>query len=217
MNHVDQEVPPLGGAIFDVEGVIAFPDRSALAVGLAALDPALTPEGLHALRHAPDLYPLWQAFSTGSLDADDYWSAVLRAAGLSAEPNEVAAIRDLQSRVTWARLDDGVLALADALRRAGLQTAILSNSAVDYEPQIGRFAHRFDRAHFSHRTGRRKPDPQSYLRLASELALDPAAILFIDDKQRNIEAARIIGMQSCLFRSAEQLRDVLLDLGALPA
>ena len=209
--------PALRGIIFDVEGVIAHPDLSALSAGLLALDPRLSVERLSEIRHAPDLYPLWQAFSTGDVDSDTYWAAVLRKAGLNGAEHEVAAMRALQSRATWARLDEAVLGLVDALRDGGLRVAVLSNSAIDYEPQISRFAHRFDSTHFSHRTGRRKPDPQAYLQLTAELGLDPSSVLFIDDKPRNIEAARDLGLRVCLFRSADQLHATLVQREALPA
>ena len=53
--------------LFDVEGVIAFPDRLALARGLKAIDPSLDPQALADLRHRVDLYPLWEQFSRGEL------------------------------------------------------------------------------------------------------------------------------------------------------
>jgi putative hydrolase of the HAD superfamily len=215
MQSAHTEPSLLRAAIFDVEGVIAFPDQEALASGLAEIDPSLTLERLHGIRHSPDLYPMWQAYSTGDMDGNAYWNEVLRAAGRPGTATEVAAIRGLQSRATWARLDEEVLLIADALRKAGLRVALLSNSADDYEPQISRFIHRFDCAHFSHRTGRRKPDPAAYLSLAAELAVVPEAILFIDDKPRNIDAAAAVGMRTCWFRSAGQLRLALADLGTL--
>lgn len=216
MNRASREGRCLGGAIFDVEGVIAHPDLAVLSAGLSALDPQLDPERLRSIRHGPELYPLWEAFSLGRVAADDYWSAVLRAAGLEGSSAEVAAMRGLQSRATWACLDEEVIAIADALRQSGLGVAILSNSAVDYDTQIDRFVGHFDQAHFSHRTGRRKPDARAYLDLAAAMRLDPTAIVFIDDKPRNIEAAQALGMQTCLFASADQLRHVLADLGAPP-
>ena len=215
MQSANTEPSLLSAAIFDVEGVIAFPDQEALASGLAEIDPTLTPERLNEIRHSPDLYPMWQAYSTGDMDGNAYWTEILRAAGRSGTETEIATIRGLQSSATWARLDEEVLLMADALRKAGLRVALLSNSAEDYEPQISRFIQRFDSAHFSHRTGRRKPDPEAYLCLAAELAVVPAAILFIDDKPRNIEAAAAVGMRTCWFRSAGQLRSALVDLEAL--
>jgi len=215
MIHGGPEDHRLGGVIFDVEGVIAHPDLTLLRAGLSALDPALDPDRLRSIRHDERLYPLWVAHSKGRLDADLYWRAVLQAAGLAGSEAEVTAMRHLQSQATWACLDEEVLLVADSLRRAGLRVGILSNSAVDYEPQIGRFIARFDRAHFSHRTGRRKPDAEAYLDLAAELGLDPTAILFVDDKPRNIEAARTLGMHTCLFTSASDLRATLRASGAL--
>lgn len=204
---------PLGGVIFDVEGVIAFPDAAALADGLRAISPELSPAALSALRHGADLYPLWQAYSVGAVSGDRYWSAVLDAWDRPTSPEALDAMRRLQTRATWAFLDEDVLNLADRLRQAGLQTALLSNSCEDYEPQIARFEGRFDLAHFSHRTGRRKPDAAAYLAAAAALGLAPSALLFVDDKARNVTAAAALGFVGHLYVDAAGLKRQLANLG----
>ncbi|HEX7816311.1 HAD family phosphatase [Dyella sp.] len=62
-----------------------------------------------------------------------------------------------------------------------------------------------------------KPDPQIFQRLLSRYAIDPARALYIDDAQRNVQAAAALGMQACWFRDATALRDRLLALNLLTA
>lgn len=60
-----------------------------------------------------------------------------------------------------------------------------------------------------------KPDPRFYQLLFDRHAIDPTEALFVDDVPANIEAARALGIQSHLFRSAAELRGELVRLGLL--
>lgn len=64
-------------------------------------------------------------------------------------------------------------------------------------------------------TGLRKPDHAAYLNAAKSLGRAPAACLFVDDRQRNCDAAIEIGMPSIVFESAEQLQRELIARGLL--
>ncbi len=58
-----------------------------------------------------------------------------------------------------------------------------------------------------------KPDPKFYRLLDSRLNVDFSKAVFIDDVQRNIDAAQSLGLRSILFKSPEQLRADLKNLG----
>lgn len=60
-----------------------------------------------------------------------------------------------------------------------------------------------------------KPDPAIYRRLLDRYALEPAETLFIDDVERNVEAARGVGMQAIRFTGADALRRDLEQAGML--
>jgi 2-haloacid dehalogenase len=60
-----------------------------------------------------------------------------------------------------------------------------------------------------------KPDPAIYRRLLDRYALDAAETLFIDDVERNVEAARGVGMQAIRFTGADALRRDLEQAGML--
>ncbi len=57
-----------------------------------------------------------------------------------------------------------------------------------------------------------KPHPKFYELLATRLKADLKSCLFIDDVQKNIDAARELGMKTILFKSPEQLRADLRSL-----
>ena len=60
-----------------------------------------------------------------------------------------------------------------------------------------------------------KPDLRIYQRILDKYQLQPSDCLFVDDKQKNVDAAKASGMHSLLFTGSEQLRNDLLQLGVL--
>lgn len=49
----------------------------------------------------------------------------------------------------------------------------------------------------SNTLGLRKPDPLSYRQVAERIGLHPQHILFFDDRQDNVDGARLAGMMAC--------------------
>lgn len=60
-----------------------------------------------------------------------------------------------------------------------------------------------------------KPDPRIYQVLLERNGLDAGACLFVDDSEKNVEAARQVGMAAHHFRNADGLRAELERLGLL--
>lgn len=60
-----------------------------------------------------------------------------------------------------------------------------------------------------------KPDPAIFELLLRKIGRPAQACLFIDDSTTNVDAARQLGFQTILFRSPEQLRAELQQLGLL--
>jgi FMN phosphatase YigB (HAD superfamily) len=85
---------------------------------------------------------------------------------------------------------------AAALQRAGIQTGVLSNVGDAMEagivarfPWLAKFNHRT----FSHRLGMAKPDAAIYRHAAEGLGVAADEILFVDDLEENVAAARAAG------------------------
>jgi HAD superfamily hydrolase (TIGR01509 family) len=191
--------------ILDVEGVIAHPLLSRADRELAELVGDLSWQTLDAARNRPGRYNDWVVYSVGLLDPDEYWRRVLESADAPSDPHVVAGLRAIMRRVWWGRLDEEVLQVARAARASGLLLGLLSNSAPEHDERAAELAAHADRAHFSHLTGRRKPDAAAYEAIASDLGVAPKACVFVDDKTRNVDAARAVGMVAFRFTDTPTL------------
>jgi FMN phosphatase YigB (HAD superfamily) len=100
---------------------------------------------------------------------------------------------------------------------ARLPVHILSNYPPWYEDVRSRFL--LDRYvaghHPSYLLGARKPSPDYFGRALARAALRPDEILFVDDREENILAARELGIPSVVFTGAADLRTVLAAGGIL--
>jgi epoxide hydrolase-like predicted phosphatase len=85
-----------------------------------------------------------------------------------------------------------------AVKARGLKTAILTNNIAEYgEYWLASFpSAEVDVIVDSSRVGMRKPEPAIYAHTAAELAVDPAACVFLDDVEANVAAARSVGMRA---------------------
>lgn len=114
---------------------------------------------------------------------------------------------------------DGVEPLLDELKAAGVFMFALSNYSpwyllIEEKLRLSRFV---DWRFVSCRTGVRKPDPEAYLGAARALDLVPSACLFVDDRQKNVDGAKAVGMPAILRTpDIAAFRDELVRFGCLP-
>jgi putative hydrolase of the HAD superfamily len=93
------------------------------------------------------------------------------------------------------------------LRDRGVRLALLTNNVREWEP-LWRAKlpvdELFEVVVDSAFVGMRKPDPAIYRLTLERLGLPAEACVFVDDNERNVRAARELGMQAVWFRSTEQ-------------
>ena len=106
--------------------------------------------------------------------------------------------------------------LIRTLRRAGLRTALLSNSWSGDEYPRADFAELFDAVVISGDVGMRKPEEGIFLHAAQALGLVPAECVFIDDMQANVAAAQACGMTDVLHTDTAATARALQDLLGVP-
>ncbi len=112
----------------------------------------------------------------------------------------------------------GSAVLLRALRRRKVPVHALSNfgtSTLALADTVYPVLTEFDRRFVSGHLGLMKPDPAIYAALERETGHDPAALLFIDDKAENTDAAARRGWQVHLFEGPDGLCDRLLAEGLL--
>lgn len=183
---------PIKAVVFDLGGVVIRICRSwqqaATRAGLPVHDEkTLADIDFIHQRHAPsDLH------MAGKISCEEYFAQVSAACRGLYSPDEVRAIHTV-----WTIDDEpGIADLIASLNDAGLHTACLSNTNDTHwriltqgdnpSPAIANLRTTL----VSHHIGAVKPDPEIYAAAETTLDARPEEILFFDDVQHNIDAAR---------------------------
>ncbi|MCX4807296.1 HAD family phosphatase [Streptomyces sp. NBC_01214] len=193
--------------LFDMFGVIArvqSPESTAVLERTAGADPD---------RFWAAYWSERPPYDRGEVTGPGYWQAVFAHLDvpLDGRLTEELTAADLAS---WSEIDPRMVDLLGLLADKGLVLGLLSNIPEDlaarYEatqPWLERFAVRG----LSCRIGSAKPEPAAYEWCVQALGLPPEEVLFVDDRDENVAAARRLGLQGHVFTSPEEL------LGALEA
>jgi HAD superfamily hydrolase (TIGR01509 family) len=88
--------------------------------------------------------------------------------------------------------------------KKGSQSLIQRSHSLCCDPALLPKVHcRFDPLLFSYQFGALKPSVALFTVVLAQLGLPAQDILLIDDASQNVEGARAVGMQACLFTSVE--------------
>lgn len=137
-------------------------------------------------------------------------------------PEHEASIRAYYDR--WKEMLGGPIHdTVEIFRRlksdTGIRLYALTNwSAETFPIALGlyEFLHWFDGRLVSGEEGVRKPSPEIYRLLISRFDIRPEETIYVDDNLRNVIPARELGFHGIHFRSPQQFREELMDLGVLP-
>lgn len=172
--------------------------------------PAFFGEGLGELftQHNPQA---WPAFECGHTDEATFFATAF-ADGRTFDGEALKA-----QVLEGYRYLDGIEALLEELKAAGVEMHLFSNYPVWYEMLddklgLSRFA---PWTFVSCRTGVRKPDAEAYRIPVRELGRPAGELVFVDDRERNTKAAAAEGLDAVLFESAPALRAALVARGVL--
>jgi putative hydrolase of the HAD superfamily len=160
-------------------------------------------------------------YDRGDLLPEEYWHAFASQAGVTLSGDMIEELRRWDVEM-WSRTNGPMILWLENLRSAGLKTAILSNMPVDMVTHVRRnfpWMKHFDHQIFSADVRRVKPEPAIYEYSLDVLKVPASEVLFVDDRDANLEQARAAGMRGIRFRSVNQFRDDLHALGfnVLPA
>ena len=151
----------------------------------------------------------WADYDRGTVAVPDLVARIAARTGLA--PAEVQAVVDGVPEELQP-LPDSV-ALIERLRAAGHRLHYLSNMPAPCADVLERreaalFAH-FDGGVFSGRVQRVKPEPAIYALAAGRFGAAPEELVFLDDHEPNVAAARAAGWQGVHFRDAAQAEAAL--------
>ncbi|MCU0230714.1 MAG: HAD-IA family hydrolase [Acidobacteria bacterium] len=150
----------------------------------------------------------WHDFELGRIDERTYAERFLPPA---AGPFDIERYkRELNRRYAWVPGMER-LALRAATR---VPIHVLSNYPVWYEELRGRFLlDRFVSGHHpSYLLRARKPAPAFFRHALRRIGVEASAVLFVDDRDANVGAAREVGMRAVKFEGADELDETLRRL-----
>jgi HAD superfamily hydrolase (TIGR01509 family) len=191
-------MPPIRAVLFDLDGVVRHFDadftadieaRHGLSSG-AVLDAAFEPD-------------LLAQATTGAISRRRWVELV------GATLGSVVAAEE------WGRqpsaVDPDVLAIVDALRAAGIRTAILTNGTdtIPAEAEMLGLSAHFDAIFNSAEIGWAKPDIRAFQHVLDALGFAGAEVFFTDDSASKLAGAEELGMPVHRFASADALRVAL--------
>ena len=135
-----------------------------------------------------------RAFESGQIDKDTFASMIVEELSLKISDN------DFLNYFTSVPVGPftGARELLNSLK-ARYTTALFSNSNVIHwerkmnEMKLGSL---FEYHFASHLMGKVKPDIEAFEEVVNELSVSPSKILFFDDNQLNVDAARKAGMKA---------------------
>ena len=199
--------PPVDAVVFDLGGVLADVAGVARMRALAAVD------------SDEQVWQRWltcewvRRFERGRCDPDDF------AAGVVAEWElAVTAEEFLDEFRGWLVGPlPGATELVAEVRRE-VPVALLSNTnRVHWEAGADRWPllREFDHTFLSFQLGLVKPDPEVFGHVVTQLGHPPDRLLFLDDNDLNVDAARACGLQAQRVRGVDEARSVLSAAGVL--
>lgn len=192
----------------DLGGVVVDIDPGRCHRGWADLS-SLTSDEV-AARLFPDAQ--YEALERGHVTVQAYLEHVRDQLGSNAELEALAAcFNDI-----YLGLNREVLQVLDERRSAGWRLAALTNTNQLHHdrwwPMYRDALTMFERIHLSHELGARKPEPACFEAVLELEGVPPEEVVFVDDAEEHVTAARSLGIEAIHFTSADQLAR---DLGQL--
>jgi len=182
---------------FDLGKVLVDFDYSIAGRRLAAQADLSAAEIQKFLDHSPLLY----RYETGLLTRAEFYREVSRGTGYRGSVMEFAAVfADIFTEMP------AMTALHAAVRRRGVATYIFSNTndiAIEHIRRNFPFFAGFDGYIFSYEVGAMKPAAKIYEALESLSGKRGAEILYLDDRQENVDAGAARGWQVVLQTDPE--------------
>ncbi|MDP9022890.1 MAG: HAD-IA family hydrolase [Actinomycetota bacterium] len=147
---------------------------------------------------------VWSRFECGDLSEEEYF------ASFRCRFDVVAFHTARRAGYRWL---PGMRELLDDI--AGHATRVAASNYPVWVEELADslLADRFERVLASHHLGVRKPDRRFYRRLCREIGSAPGHVVFVDDRDENVDAARQAGLRAHRFVDADDVRRRLRDEG----
>lgn len=156
-------------------------------------------------RRVPSLYP---DFECGKITEQAYWQGMVDA-GIAVDAD--AFHRARRAGYRWLPGMRNLVADVAATTRC----VIASNYPDWIHEVVAPLDGVIGAVYASHDLGVRKPDPAFFEHMVAGEGVPSDQVVFVDDREVNVAAARAAGLQAVRFTDVDRLREDLRGLGAL--
>ena len=154
---------------------------------------------------------LINAYETGQMSSLEFFGELRDKFELTITFEE---FKDIWNPIFWE--NPRVVEAIEYLKAKGYPLFLLSDTnelhfthIIDQYPIV----HAFDEWILSFEVGAKKPEKRIYDVIFEKMDVDGSEVFYVDDLERNVEAARSLGIEGLVFRDAEDLWQALKDKG----
>lgn len=160
--------------------------------------------------------PYWahrDGLDHGTSSIREYWKLVAADIGVDWSESKIHELW-VADFTGWLSVNTGTFDVLGDLHAGGTRIALLSNAGFDFASpfRFSPMAQFFERMFISAEMLKLKPNADIFLEVADELGITPAQMVFIDNKQVNVDGAEALGITGHLFVGHAQLRTFLDSL-----
>jgi putative hydrolase of the HAD superfamily len=158
------------------------------------------------------VYPIFNRALTGKITKEEALNKMAK--NLNSHPDKVEELFIEAYNKMFVRNNE-LYDYAYNLKKSEYKLIILSDQWPVSNEAIIKIEDRkkFDWAIISCEVGTRKPEKEMFDITIKKTGLSPNEIVFIDDREENIEAAKKVGMNGIVFRNNKQVMEDLKNLG----
>ncbi len=152
-----------------------------------------------------DFAPMREAYATDKISADLFWQDVQ--GNFSLTEHELSHLRNA---VITVEKNDELWDMLPSFKKE-YKLGILSDAPLEKVTNIRNTMDLtlFDAVYFSSEKGMGKRDDAFFQNLLSELGVQPAEALFVDDTASKVKKAQSLGLQTCLFTKVSDIKNAL--------
>lgn len=152
-----------------------------------------------------------EQYKRGLMTGEEYWQWALKEWGLKMSVKEVVDLL-----ISGYDVNKKAQKLARKLRQKGIKTALCSNNFPERVKGLNKrfdFLKEFDVMVLSYEIGALKPEKKIYKELIRQSGVKPEEILYSDDRQDVIEAAKSLGVNAFFYEKFEDFERNLESYG----
>lgn len=150
-------------------------------------------------------------YDCGITSKEDYWGQVAKDLDSPLSEKKVSELVTLDV-LSWSRPNSEVVEFAHQLNRLNVELALLSNMPLELRTWVESkcdWLPEFNHRTYSCEVKTAKPDPEIYKHSIYGIRNTASDAVFIDDREENIEAAKLHGVNAIHFKSFEDIRHII--------